>query len=515
MSHDYQNNPKRIYINLSASALSSSAQLGTDPEANFYTTRNVPILENASRYQLAIVRAAIQGQRNLPLLIASIATGQTNPYMTNYTVGLALTFGGAPVAVPPLTGPPTFRYIVVSSVGPDGSARGSATIAVPSGPASVDTAAVVATINAALLSSTDPLLKFIVCSETVPSYLTFTNGSPPPATPTGWTFTVSVQDTDAALFFGFYSGQFTVSSLTSLNGLAVSLPAPCSYTAAVPQFSTRYVQNIMWLPQTPSLPSPPSPFDGQSSDNEAYWLYDYAWFARLMNTAFQTAYTEVVAQATLAGFSLPLSISGGAPRVVYVPSAKGFRLSAPVGLFDGGVVTLDVTLNEELANLMNWPGTYDASGNETLIWDSAVTTTATTGAAMLTLTPDYPATGNAWSPIGSIVFGFSQWPARAEILSPPLQFGVGVAGGNSSNDDTSQILSDVIPQVVDSSDYVSQNIIYSPQILRWIDMPGQNCPLRTLDFKVSWRNNLTGSILPLTLNPTASVSIKILLQRID
>ena len=510
MAHTYSNNPKRIYVNLSASALSSSAQLGRDPEANFYTTRNVPIVDNIALYKLAIVRAAIQGQRNLPLLIASIVTGQDDPYLTNYIVSLTLTFGGTPVAVPPLAGPPAVRYISLNAIGSDGTARASANISVPSGPASADAAAVAATITAALATSADPLLLNVTCAAGVGSILTFTNAHPE-LTP-GWTFNVCVQDADAATFFGFYTAQLVLASIGSLNGASVVLPAPCSYTSAAPQFSTTSSQNMQWIPQTPSLPSPAPPIVSQDSDNEAYWLYDYAWFSRLLNTTFQTAYAQVLSTAAGSGFSLPLNISGGAPSVVYVPSAKGFRLTAPAGLFNGGAVTLSITLNEELANLMNWPGTYDAVGNQTLIWDSAEPSTSNTGAAILALTPEYPATGNAWSPVGSIVFGFSQWPARAEILSPPIQYGSGSASAVSSNDETYQILSDVIPQVLDSSDYVSQNIIYSPQILRWIDMPGQNCALRTMDFKVSWRNNLTGSILPLSLNPTSSVSIKILLQ---
>ena len=501
-----------MYVNLSASALSSSAQLSQDPEANFYTTRNVPILQNSSLYQLAIVRAAIQGQRNLPLLIASIATGQPSPYRTNYNVTLTLTFGSVPIAIPPLGPPPSSRYLTLNTLASDGSPRASVTVAVTSGlPAAADVAQA---LTDAFVATGDVMISNISCAVGPGSILKF--GVTGPGAPAGWYFNVSVQDSDAAAFFGFYTSQLSISSLGSLDAEQVVLPAPCSYFGDVPVFTSSFTQPIEWIPQTAGLSTPSSPLLAQDSDNEAYWLYDYAWFARLLNNTFQTAFSAVVAQAALAGYTLPLHQGGSSPSVVYVPAAKGFRLTVPSSMVQGGAAQLTIGLNEELSNLMNWPGTYDTSGNEVLIWDSALPGTSTAGEPVLMVTPEYPATANAWSPVGSIVFGFSQWPARPEILSPPIQYGVGVSSASlSSNDDTSQILSDVVPQILDSSDLVSQNIIYSPQILRWIDMPGHNSPLRTLDFKVGWRNNLTGSIIPLTLNPTASVSIKILLQRIE
>ena len=514
MSHDFVNNPRRIYVNLSASALSSSAQLSQDPEANFYTTRNVPILQNTSKYQLAIVRAAIQGQRNLPLLIASIKTGQPLPYITNYVTTLTLTFGGTPVEIPPssLPDPPTSRTITINSINAFGVAAGSASVPVPSTSASA--AVVAAWLTAAYGTSPDPVISDVTCTVGAGSMLKFARGNPS-ATP-GWSFTVSVLDDDAASFFGFFSAQLAISSLGSLDAAVIALPAPCSYNSTTPVFSTSFAAPMVWIPQTSGLALPAAPLTTQDNTTDAYWLYDYAWFARLLNNTFQTAFSAVVAAAATAGFSLPITQGGTAPSCVYVPAAKGFRLSVPAGLVQGGEARLDIQLNEELSNLMNWPGTYDAVGNETLIWDCAVPGTSSTGGAVLNVTPEYPATGNGWSPVGSIVFGFSQWPARAEILSPPIQYGEGASNAAaSSNDETSQILSDVVPQVLDSADFVSQNIISSPHILRWIDLPGHNAPLRTLDFKVGWRNSLTGAILPLTLNPTSSVSIKILLQTVD
>ena len=106
---------------------------------------------------------------------------------------------------------------------------------------------------------------------------------------------------------------------------------------------------------------------------------------------------------------------------------------------------------------------------------------------------------------------------RQEIMSAPRLFGSGIdaaSSGGSSTNEVSQILSDVIPAVGDGSDWNAAQIIYAPQVLRWVELTGGASPLRELDFSVWWRNAATGRMYPVTLNPCASFSVKIQLHRV-
>jgi hypothetical protein len=178
-------------------------------------------------------------------------------------------------------------------------------------------------------------------------------------------------------------------------------------------------------------------------------------------------------------------------------------------LFEESTLDLEITLNEELANLVVFPATYTTNGNATLIWDNT-----DSDAAYRTLTSDYPATANAWSPIQSLVFLTSTLPTRAEVVSPATFKGVLGAPVVSSND-TAQILTDVVPAFSDAADWDANIILYSPTVLRWIDLNDQTGGLNNLTFSMGWRNAYTGAVYPLKMNPTCSFNVKLLFQRRD
>ena len=77
------------------------------------------------------------------------------------------------------------------------------------------------------------------------------------------------------------------------------------------------------------------------------------------------------------------------------------------------------------------------------------------------------------------------------------------------------MLSDVVPVSGDSSDFRSNSIIYAPTVLRWVDMPAGGFRLDEIDFELGWRNNRTGVVTPIRLNPMASFSAKLLFRRKD
>ena len=512
---DYQHNPEHVYVNLSASATSASAQLSVDPVANFFTTRFQPIVDRLEFYKMCIVRAAVQGCRNLPLLLASILQGQDDPYLTNWNITLSLTTGPSAISTPPIA--PPLQILVLNAYNADGSPYAALNIRVASSATISD---VQIQLGDQLAASGIPFFVALLPSVVGSNYNQLLNPSPS-SYPGVWFSATYVNPIilpggqTGAQFWGFYPGEPILSSKTSPSADRIVFPLPCANTGGS-GYTTSNVQTIQWIPQVAGLPPPPSPVLKVDTGNEAYYLYDYAWFAKLFNTALSAAFNACVTSATNAGYPVSPEVSV-APYIIYSSAARAFQLVAPAKMWNGGTgTTFSMTLNEELANLMNFPGTYDLSGNQKVLFDFAVPRVAPFATTdQCVLTPDYPATGNAWSPIGSIVFGFSQWPARAEIVSPPVFYGPGAPSVNNSSDATSNILTDVVPQILDASDLASQAILYSPQVLRWIDMPASGGGLRTLDFSVFWRDAQTGSLYPLSLNPTSSVSIKILLQRKD
>lgn len=62
-----------------------------DPRAYFNETRNNPIIQDASRYEMSIVRFTMNGVNDIPIFIPVIEKGQSNPNKTVYKITMDLT----------------------------------------------------------------------------------------------------------------------------------------------------------------------------------------------------------------------------------------------------------------------------------------------------------------------------------------------------------------------------------------------------------------------------------------
>ena len=513
-------NPEIIYINLSSAATPSSTFLTTDPLATFTESRLEPILADVSRYQMCIVRAALQGQRNFPLLIASIQTGQADPYLTNFQVQLTVKINSVTYAAPSGA---ARQFLTVSLFDASNQLQGAATISVLG--STVSSVADVITGLAASAADHASIAPFL--SDLLIAQVTGADGNPHltfslhnATNYVGMYLTLAPRQA-AVPYFGF-PDQWPQDDLegpvvTTANAGLITLPLPCSYVkgtgVGVNGSFTSAITPMKWRSQVIGASPPYPPLTAVDEGNTNYWLYDYSWFSRLFNETLQAAYADIEAQAAAAGVTFQTQC----PWVIYERSTQGFVLNASpgsVGPSSTSVETVSIWLNEETANLMAWPGTYDLAGNSTLIWDSSV---LSSDRAWAQLRPDYAATANAWSPVGSLVFKASQWMVRQEIMSAPRLYGSGIdamSSSTSSTNETSQILSDVIPTLGDGSDWNASQVIYAPQVLRWVELTGGASPLRELDFSVWWRNAATGKMYPVTLNPRASFSVKLQLHRV-
>ena len=101
--YDDGGDPDIIYYNASIINDNSVGQtiLGSDPIVRFQETRSVPLIKDISKFYFSIVRFTMNGpNKDLPIFLPSIRTGQSDINLTNYSFGLQLTkqvlIGGNP-----------------------------------------------------------------------------------------------------------------------------------------------------------------------------------------------------------------------------------------------------------------------------------------------------------------------------------------------------------------------------------------------------------------------------------
>lgn len=524
--------PDRIYINLAASASATSYSLQDDPQAAYIpTSRSEPIVSNIANYKLSVVRAVLQGTSNFPVWIPAVELGQSNINKTVYQFTMMVSFptqsvksGGYTVTTPPTTG--TTSYSVSVTLGAFGLVE-QRTLTVTAGGTTGTAAGFAAAFQLAFSSipdSSSVLRTMDVTAVGTKLQFNWAVRPQPPGTDSYFVFIKPTGVVDAAA-----SGLDPVAPLVLFpdSNFETLAPFDCAYvqpgsltTQLGGTFSS--TQNLMWIPQNTNAPIPAPPTVVQP-ETPYYWMYDYAWFVRIMNNALLAATNDILTQAYTAGVEIP-NVNGsptfypGAVSVQYSPSSQSFQLTAPASYLYPSITpfaqvpTLTMRLNEILLNLLSWPAVIYFNGDGTLIWDNATVDYATDQS---TLTSDYPAVGSGWSPVGSLVFQSSFFPVRTEILSAPQSYGAGNQSFDSSTNDQSQILTDVFPAFANAADWNAVPIIYQPTVLRWVDLPAGSGSLDRVDFRLGWRNAITGNITPVTLNPSASFSVKILLALKD
>ena len=300
---------------------------------------------------------------------------------------------------------------------------------------------------------------------------------------------------------------------------------------------------LRWVPQISGVvqPGPPSDNGGAQVDSLYYWGLDYQSFVTMVNNAFNTGWLQLGALFALDTY--PYLLRSKAPYIEFVPASKTFALYADAysspnnGSFTAratrgstGLRNPDseeisvISFNEMLQSFLMLPCTnVTATGACDAYFVNATRALtfkpASTELGWDVLASDFSPTAAIWSPVGSLVMLTNLIPVRYESVSTPGVFGASSLAGSAPSIQTSYdsvpVLSDVIINLTDASNWRAETILYSPTILRWIDMPCGEFALDTVDIQLAWRNRVSGAIVNLTLSPLASFSIKILLQRID
>lgn len=94
-SVDADGDADHVYLNLNV-VNNTSSQTGADPRFNYRETRDSPIIEDSSKYELSIVRSTINGAGvDLPIFVPQIGIGVTtiNKSIYSFTFDCGVTYG--------------------------------------------------------------------------------------------------------------------------------------------------------------------------------------------------------------------------------------------------------------------------------------------------------------------------------------------------------------------------------------------------------------------------------------
>lgn len=460
-----------LYAETTLLNVSTGAVEANLPPARFKEVRPTPIIGVAADYSCAIQTWTSSGHA-LPLFIPTIATGQSDPNLTVYSVTAGWSYGlatGATVVASTgtLSWAPGSGVLTYAGTAVAGLVVGSVVtfLALPQGGASLlinDCQWTCATAGGGGTSAT------------------FTNVAacePPPA---------AGLVTNGAISWGF-------------GGVA----------------TWNMTQTVRWEPQFAGegVPGPPTTRQSDADGSQYYWAVTYAWALRPFNAATSAAQAALIAKVQRgprAGWPVPL-----AP--VFERVSDGFMLGmADTNYYPGGANVLagyglwTLGTNAPAHELFKGFNTSYADGTYTFVM-APTAAAATSGPP-----PDYITTefdcGDEWSPVGALTFT-SFLPATYQLVSAPANIADGTivgVGGTTSNTITSIRLP---LSGRGAADYLG-NILYTPTAqYAWFQLNGQQ-PITQLDWSVSWQNRRDATTHQLYLLPGASITIVFAFQRL-
>jgi hypothetical protein len=133
------------------------------------------------------------------------------------------------------------------------------------------------------------------------------------------------------------------------------------------------------------------------------------------------------------------------------------------------------------------------------------------------LVQDYKSVDSIWSPISSIVFTTSLLPIKSEASSAPNILGTGNLGDSAptSRSAFTPIITDVaLDTAQGGADDYRQFIYYTPVAeYRMSDLSCSKQEIRNIDISVFWKFRLNNQLYPINMFNLSSVSIKILFRK--
>ena len=492
--------PDNIYYNVSITNGNLSGGAENDPQIRFQEARDRPIVRDASKYEMSVIKFNINGaSKNLPLLVPSLApalnatasqTGTTVTVTTSIPHGLRTTTGYTAPQVPACT-----RITLGRPTGGAGTAIVDGVYAI---------------------------------TRTTATAFTFT-------APVSQSATWTVQ-TNAVYSYERTAYTLTMRRIVGLAGSTVRF----------------FSQPIYWTPETdaPLIASAPNTMD---LSNDFFYVYHYNHWLSLVNSTLQDiitvltsatdCYLTIALSATLGTTNATSAAATNAPRfkMSYNPTTGLFSIYASALNWFGSAASTATTdvwtfyYNTNFEGLFaNFHNQYTQSNTNyehqlqasALYNDGQLTSWVlptvlptqslpwSNGSFDWVITEESNTTTSLWCPVDAIVFTATGIPVRNEEGSTITRVGnttIGsTVGGNGS---FGSIISEVTFDQKNASDWRGF-VYYQPYAQYQIaSLDGNDVEIRNIDIYAWWRSRLNGQLIPLRLYNNGSASMKLLFRR--
>jgi hypothetical protein len=127
-------------------------------------------------------------------------------------------------------------------------------------------------------------------------------------------------------------------------------------------------------------------------------------------------------------------------------------------------------------------------------------------------TQDFQSLDTIWSPVSSIVLVTTLIPIRSEFVSAPVTLGKSnvQSGGTSGTSSFQTVLCDFNDEI--AGENWRGLITYVPENNQ-VSLTTSHQEVKSVDFKICWRNRLTNQLIPLLIPNTGSILVRLLFKR--
>jgi hypothetical protein len=268
--------------------------------------------------------------------------------------------------------------------------------------------------------------------------------------------------------------------------------------------TSTYTQPVIFIPQTKTAPIPPPPnlnSDGIQDNQFFYYaIYNYSYFAYLVNNALSLAWSQLKTD-------YPLVPDEPAPYIKFDPMTQLFSIYSPNNIFNQDFATpVVIYFNGPLYTLFSYFPSSTVNLNSLVLQEILINTNNSvvdsTGINILT---QETSSINLFSQIISICITSQFLPViRSQIFKPSLYYSNTVETFQNNNSQSQNILLEYSPP----DNIYNKNLVYNPTAqYRVFELTGEN-PLFNLDFKF-WYRTVFGNLEPIYLNSGTYLSLKI------
>ena len=565
--------PDHIYYNVSMANGNLSGGSENDPQIRFFEARDRPIVRDASKYEMSVIKFNINGaSKNLPLLIPQLAPAMsatavqsgtlvtvttsgghglraTTGRLTRITLGIVqLTFAPNPITfssnidgVYAITVTDFNKFTFTAPV----SQNVNWTTLVPNAVYSYEKTCYTLTMTRTYNAGAG------INHFSLPIYWSPETDAPLPASPPN-TMDIATNDYFYVYHYGHWLGlvNTTIANIaSSVNGV----PSTSTATLVTATSGT----NVVSFSAYSSAASTPlyigMPVEVGFTTGTSVTGYITTLSSTTAGTITTTTNLGVVTgPITLLKPRLYTNISQSANFSVFPPNNADADGTNPRLKFAWDATT---KLMNIYANTASWPvtpsragftGSYtfyyntnfeslftgwhnqytqanlnyehqlnfnNASDGQLNIW--SIPSGYPVGASSLdwVLTQECNSTSTLWCPVDSIVFTSTNIPVRNEEGSAPIIYGQTNLASHGGSGSFGTIISEITKEMTDASDW-RQFVFYQPTAQYQIaSLDGNDVEIRNIDIFVWWKSRLTGQLVPLRLYNGGSASMKILFRK--